>query len=115
MDIKLTTGGDLDLSTGDIQMTDDLAQKVAIRLRWFLDEWRLGPKLGLPYFQTILVKNPDIAAITRAIRSEVMKVDGISGVNNLSISIIPEKRLLRCKFNAVTTTTTQGMEVEVNV
>ena len=115
MDFKLTTGGDLDLSTGDIQMTDDLAQKVAIRLRWFLEEWRLGPKLGLPYFQTILVKNPDIAAITRAIRSEIMKVDGIAGVSELNVSVDPQNRSMKCRFTAVTTTTTTRMEVEVNV
>lgn len=114
MDFKLTPGGDLDLSTGDIQLTDDLAQAVAIRLRWFLEEWKLGPSLGLPFFQTILVKNPDLAAVSRVIRAEIMKVSGISGVIDLDVSVDPQNRLLRCSFVAVTTTTTR-MEVEVNV
>lgn len=115
MDIKLTKNGDLDFSTGDIQMTDDLAQKVTIHLRWFRNEWRLGPKFGLPYFQTVLVKNPDIAAITSAIRSEIMKVDGIAGVSELNVSVDSQNRSMKCGFTAVTTTTTTRMEVEVNV
>ena len=53
-DLLLDESGDLLLDeTGDIQFTDSITQAIAIRLRWFLNEWKLGPELGIPYYEEV--------------------------------------------------------------
>ena len=61
MDILLDANGDLDISKrGDISLGDSVAQKIRIRLLWFEGEWRWDTDEGLPYFDGLLVKNPDV-------------------------------------------------------
>ena len=50
MDILLSADGDLFLSEkGDISLTESVAQKIKIRLKWWLGEWRWDEEEGLPY------------------------------------------------------------------
>ena len=57
-DVLLTDAGDLLInSVGDISLTDSVQQAIAVRLRWFADEWRLGRDIGVPYFEDILIKD----------------------------------------------------------
>ncbi len=70
MDLKLTTTGDLDLSTGDAQLLDGVdatRQRVSIKLRFFKGEWFLSPTFGVPYFRDVLIKNPRLDIVRRLI------------------------------------------------
>ena len=70
-DLKLTNSGDLEISEdGDVSLTQSVRQAVLIRLRWLFGEWRFAPENGVPYFQKIMVKNPDIPRIKQIIRDE---------------------------------------------
>ena len=75
-DILLLKAGDLHITdTGDILLTDSIQknfpttgnlsvrQAVLIRLRWFFAEWRFSPQAGFPYFEEVLIKNPNIPKI----------------------------------------------------
>ena len=45
IDFKLSPDWDLELSAvGDISATDSIVQAVRVRLLWFFQEWRLGPR-----------------------------------------------------------------------
>ena len=49
MDILLSADGDLYLTeTGDISLVESVAQKIKIRLRWWLGEWRWDEEEGMP-------------------------------------------------------------------
>ena len=81
IDLKLNATGDLDISAaGDISSTDSIIQAVRIRLLWFFGEWRLMPSLGFPYFENLLVKNPNESKLRHLIRETVMSVDGVTDV-----------------------------------
>ena len=68
-DILLTADGGLAIGeTGDISITDSVRQAIRVRLRWFFQEWRLGPEIGIPYYEEILVKNPNNLRIKQSIR-----------------------------------------------
>lgn len=93
IDLKLNAAGDLDISTaGDISSTDSIIQAVRIRLLWFFGEWRLMPSLGFPYFEYLLVKNPNESKLRYLIRETVMSVDGVKDVTNILFNIDKKSR-----------------------
>ena len=69
MDILLDCSGDLYVSpNGDILLENSVAQKIRIRLLWFLEEWRWNREEGLPYMESLLIKNPDTDYFERLVR-----------------------------------------------
>ena len=87
MDLKLTTAtGDLDITNGDVTLLsgeDATAQYLVTRLRTFLGEWFLDSRIGIPYFESILIKNADIRVIQSIIRRAIETTDGIDSVVNM--------------------------------
>ena len=93
IDLKLNATGDLDISAaGDISSTDSIIQAVRIRLLWFFGEWRLMPSLGFPYFENLLVKNPNESKLRHLIQETVMSVDGVKDVTDISFDIDKKNR-----------------------
>lgn len=87
-DILLDDNGDLKLSaSGDIQFTDSVKQAIAIRLRWFQNEWKLGPELGIPYYEEAFVKNPSLVLLEDLMRDAILDVDEVTDVENLVLSL----------------------------
>ena len=115
LDILLDTGGDYKISdTGDIILTQSVRQAIKIRLKWFLGEWRLGPLIGLDYWGTVLVKNPNMVKIRQAIRDEIMSVDEVTAVNEVHLDHDVKERTLTVRFEAVTDEETIRDEVKIN-
>lgn len=113
-DLKLDKNGDLFLDeVGDIATTDSIVQAVRIRLLWFFNEWRLGPDLGLPYFEEVLLKNPNETKIKHLIREQVMSVTGVTDVTEITISI--DKRTREAVIAVTFTTDEDSYREEVKV
>ena len=114
MDIRLTKAGDLELTkTGDIQLTTSIQQDILIHLRWIFAEWRLGPEFGLPYFQDILVKNPNTDIIKRDIINEILKCDRVINATIDDFVYNPTARILKVKYTAYTDEESFREEVEL--
>ncbi len=107
MDLRLVTAtdgdnpnvGDLKLDeNGQITLTPDLesavAQHIAVRLRMFFGEWFLDARQGVPYFELILVKNPDIGRITGIFRSIALETPGVAAVERLALDLDATTRIL---------------------
>lgn len=115
LDILLDSGGDLMVSeTGDISLTESVRQAIRIRLLWFLGEWRFGPLIGLDYWGTVLVKNPNMVKIRQAIRDEIMSVDEVTAVNYVDLKHDVKGRTLAVRFEAVTDEETIRDEVIIS-
>lgn len=80
-DLKLDdVTGDLVIENGDLVLTtgsDAVRQHLSQRLRTFFGEWFLNLDAGLPYFQEILVKDPNLNAIDGVIKSEIINTPGV--------------------------------------
>lgn len=114
IDLKLDAGGDLELSeTGDVLVTDSIVQAVRIRLLWFSGEWRLMPMLGFPYFESLLVKNPNEAKLRHLIQETVMSVDGVTDVPDVSFSMDKRTRLSSINITFKTDEASFREEVEI--
>ena len=115
LDMLLTLEGDLHIDeTGDISLTDSVRQAVKIRLLWFLGEWRFFPEAGVPYYEEILVKNPDMERIRRAIRDEVLSVDEVINVRNITIVYSAALRTTRVALDIVLADETYREEVVID-
>ena len=106
-DLLLTDAGDLDLSGNAAHLSSDLEairQSIAIRLRFFRGEWFLDETAGLPYFQEILIKNPQVPALQSVFRAELLKTPGVSSVESLSLVFDKPGRELAVTFRVMTDT-----------
>jgi hypothetical protein len=55
-------------------------QSLQMRLQFFANEWFADESAGLPYFEKILVKSPNLAEVRELFRAKIL---GTVGVNNL--------------------------------
>lgn len=86
-DLALAADGDLLINeTGDFEIIDAVRQGVQIRLRWIKGEWVFNTAMGTPYFETILVKVPNRALIEKALRDQILAVDGVIGVGTINLT-----------------------------
>ncbi len=114
LDFKLTKSGDLELTDGgDILTTESVCQAVRVRLLWFLNEWRLGPDMGFPYFENVFVKNPSESKIRHLIRETVMSVDEVTDVTEISFSL--NNRTREAAINVSFATDEDTFREEVNI
>ena len=114
VDFKLNAAGDLELTdSGDITPTESIVQAVRIRLRWFFGEWRLGPGLGFPYFEQLLIKNPNESKLRGLIRDSVTAVDGVTDVTDVQFNINKTTRKAAVSITFTTDEETFREEMEI--
>jgi hypothetical protein len=115
LDMLLTNDGDLAVDErGDVALTNSVVQAVQIRLRWFLGEWRFAPLYGVPYYEEVLVKNPNIGKIRTALRNEAISVDEVIDAVNIVINADSAGRLADISMDIVTSEQTYRVEVSQN-
>lgn len=111
-DILLDDKGDIALTdAGDISLVTSPVQAVMIKLKWFFKEWVFDPEKGIPWFESILVKNPDIDGIRKRLIREMLDVDDILEVPRLDIFVDPATRKAKILFTVRTDKGTYDEEV----
>ncbi len=111
-DILLDSGGDLALSPdGDISLVESPVQAVMIKLRWYLAEWVFDPEKGIPWYESILVKKPDLDGIRKILTREILDVDSVAEVTRMDIRLDPEDRTAVIRFRFRTDAETYNGEV----
>ena len=80
-DLKLDDlTGDLVIENADLVLTvgsDAVRQHLLQRLRTFMGEWFLNLDARLPYFQDILIKDPNLNAIDGVIKNVIIDTPGV--------------------------------------
>ena len=95
--------GDLDLTGHRVSLVtgeEEIEQHLRIRLRFFLGEWFLDERLGIPYFRDILIKNPNTLLVRSLFRQAIITTPGISDVTTLEIDLDKTTRTLSLTFAA---------------
>jgi hypothetical protein len=82
IDIYLdSTNKDIEVQNLDLRLTttqtEFIAQKIETVLLTFLREWWLNRTLGLPWFESILIKNPNIDLVNSLIQNEVLEIEEV--------------------------------------
>lgn len=85
--------------TGDVEMPPRLVfgleavwQRLVARLHMFKGEWFLDTRQGLPYFQAIFVKNPNINLVASLFRRVILDTPGVLEVRSLVPVFDPKSR-----------------------
>lgn len=92
-------GGDFAMVSGN----DQIAQNVLQTLGVFLGEWFLDNTIGLDYYGTVFIKNPNQAAINAMFISAVLGVPGVTSVLNFSSVVNLQARSIVVNFKLQTT------------
>jgi len=54
--------------------------RLLARLQFFQGEWFLDVRQGMPYFQAVFVKNPEISLIQSIFRRAILSTPGVSSI-----------------------------------
>lgn len=97
--------GDLLLTAGDLSLVSDLEairQEILIRLQFLRGSWFLDTTAGLPYFESILVKSPNLAAIRTLFNNEILSVTGVNAILSLTLDFDRKSRKLTVTYSVST-------------
>jgi hypothetical protein len=103
LNIDLT--GDYDFSSGGFKIVKEPVAELVIKLRYlflfFRGEWFLDKREGVPYFELILVKAPEVRVIKR-IFQEIITSTGGDLVESTAVDVIydPSTRSAIVNFSA---------------
>lgn len=96
IDIQMDENKNFIIEKGTFLLTNSIVdyvrQKVRTKIKWFLNEWFMDISLGIPYFQYIYVKNPDIQTIESILRLEIENIKEVKEVPKISIDYAPDTR-----------------------
>lgn len=105
MDLKLDTNGDLDITDSELSLTsgaEAVIQDLQIRLSFFLGEWFLDTRQGIPYYQQILGKKPRLNVIRAIFRKAIMTTTYVNQIEELTLDYDGATRLLVVDFAVAT-------------
>lgn len=107
-DLKLDTQtGDLEISsTGDLQIIagiDAIRQHLSLRLQFFRGEWFLDTRLGIPYFEEVLRKAPDLVVVQSLLRDAIRSTPGVLEITEFVLDYDGVTRTLSLDFRTLTT------------
>lgn len=96
----------LDPATGDLAIpvrllrgADALAQRLRSRYKFFLGEWFLDTRQGIPYFRDILVKNPDPSLIQSIFRKATLTTPGVLAIRRFGTALEEQGRVRRLNID----------------
>lgn len=95
---------DLTMVDGDLTLVSDIAaikQEAKIKMGFFLGEWFLDQSKGIPYYQDILVKAPNLDAIKTVLTDAILDVQGVSSLTSLDLEHDRSARTLRVTWSGV--------------
>lgn len=75
-----------------------VGQSVGIRLRAWLGEWFLDTGYGVPYLESVLVKNPRPEIVEAILRAQILSVQGVRRIQTFNLTIDNKTRKARVDF-----------------
>lgn len=98
----------LDPTTGDLVFkdfdfayvggVDQIAQNLAIRLRFIQGEWFLNILAGVPYVQYFFIKNPNQIQVETFLKDEIANTPGILDITSFSSDFDGNNRKFKVNF-----------------
>lgn len=102
--LLIENDNNLNIINHDIAFTSNVSiyvsQKIRIKLSFFLAEWYLNKNIGLPYFEQIFIKNPDINFIEDLYKIKISEIPEVKELTNLTLEF--EERELLVTFSLIT-------------
>lgn len=78
------------------------AWKLTNLFSFFKGEWFLDQREGVPYFQYVMVSNPNMALIANLFRQVCFSAPGVASVSDINLNLISRTRSLEVDIQAQT-------------
>jgi len=95
--LKLTDG-DLTLTNNSLVVETDLvaetAQRLTIKFNFFLGEWVLNPKVGIPLYEKVFIKNPKIPVLRSLFRQIIVGDPAVDTMNSLLFDFVSRQLVM---------------------
>ena len=104
MDLTLDANHDLDLTDEQLNLVSGpnaTAQKLKIRLQLIKGEYALDTDVGIPYFQKILVKNPDLQVVRGLYRRAITSCPGVKELTQFELTVDGRTRTATLIFTVI--------------
>lgn len=98
--------GDLALENGNFVFIDGsklVRQTILARFRFFLGEWFLDTREGVPYYRDILVKSPDRSVVRSVFQQVLAGTPGVLDVLRFELLFDEAARTIRFSFEVQST------------
>lgn len=93
------------ISEGRLVLVTDIAEVAALELRnrflFVKGEYFLDRRQGVPYFDVVFVKNPDVLLIRSLFRKVILSVQNILSIQSLVVTFDNAARKLFFSFQAL--------------
>ena len=103
--MALDSDGDMALSSAGLPFfigsVDEAIQRLRVRFLFFLGEWYRDQLLGVPYFEHVLIKSPNLTLVRSLWRQLILDTPGITSLVRLTESFDRTTRELRPVFSAI--------------
>ena len=99
------TTKDIDTSGIDLQHTgplNSITQHLRQRLRMFKNEYFLDSRIGVPYHEQILRKNPNPTVVDSEFKKVIINTPGVEKLTKFLLDLDTATRELTVTFEAVT-------------
>lgn len=106
--------GDLLIDNFDLQLVSDIdqiAQNLAIRLRFIEGEWYLDILAGIPYYQYFFIKNPNEIQMQSFLTNEIVSTNGITELKNYAMKFDGQQRVFTVNFSCIAINTEMQIEL----
>lgn len=111
----------LDPKTGDLIINDynlslvfdvdQVAQNLAIRLRFIQGEWFLNILDGIPYYEYFFIKNPNQIQVESFLTNEILTTTGVTEITEFSSDFNGQNRNFTVSFSCVAESDILEMEL----
>ncbi len=102
--VQLIPAGDLALVNGNFVWLDGPAmirQNIAARFKFFLGEWFLDLREGIPYYRDILGKNPDVNVASSIFRQVLKETPGVLEIRDFVLRFDSSIREINFRFTCL--------------
>ena len=104
--MRVIPAGDLELIGGTVALIEGagaVRQKLASRFKFFLNEWFLDQRQGVPYYRDVFVKDPNLDVIRSLFRRIVVGCPGVLSITRFEVVYDEAGRGLSFDFAAKVT------------
>ncbi len=108
-DFVLDGGFNLRVTT---TFTEWLSQKIENKLKTLYGEFFADYTLGIPYYQSILVKNPNITQVNTIFRKAILDIDEVSSISSMTIDF--DTSIRKYTISNLVVVSTEGETVTID-
>ncbi len=77
---RVEATGDIEIPPRVVRGVEAVRLRLTSRLKFFKGEWFLDKRQGMPYFEAVFVKNPDLSLVQSIFRRALLATPGVLSV-----------------------------------